>query len=409
MTERVSLPLPPKIRQLFIPARGEVMYRAAWGGRGSGKSYNFALMAGVWGASERLRILCTRDLQVSIKESFHAEVKNAIQSTPFLAPQYDIGVDFIRGRYTGTEFIFRGLRHNTGSIKSLAQVDLCIVEEAEDVSEASWVALEPTIRAEKSEIWVIWNPRIEGSPVDKRLRQTPPARSVVAEVNYWDNPKFPPNLEVQRQHAQRTMDPNVYAHIWEGAYLAISDAQVLRGKFCVEPFVPGAGWDGPYFGADWGFSQDPTALVKCWIYQRRLYVEFEAYGIGVEIDHLPRLFDTVAGVRQHVIRADSARPETISYMQRQGFKIQAAPKWSGSVEDGVAHLRGYDQIVIHPRCKHTLEEARLWSYKTDRLTGDVLPVLVDANNHAWDAVRYALAPLIRQRCNDQFGLKVPGL
>ena len=88
-------------------------------------------------------------------------------------------------------------------------------------------------------------------------------------------------------------------------------------------------------------------------------------------------------------------------MKRNGYpNIEAVDKWAGSVEDGISKLRSFERIVIHPDCRHTIEEARLWSYKTDRLTGDVLPVLVDAHNHCWDAIRYALQPIIKrvQQC-----------
>ena len=388
-----KLAVVPKLVDVFNIPRGEVRYRYAYGGRGSGKSFSFALMAAVMGYSEKLRILCTRELQVSIKESFHAELKNAIQAIPWLDVHYDVGVDYLRGA-NGTEFIFRGLRHNMSSIKSMAQIDVCIIEEAEDAPESSWIDLEPTIRAPKSEIWVIWNPRKDGSPVDKRFVKNTPPRAVGAEVNYSDNPWFPKVLEEQRQHAQQIMDYAQYAHIWLGKYWSMSNAQVLNGRYVVDDFIPGADWDGPYFGADWGFAQDPTTLVKLWIKNNVLYVEHEAYGVGVEIDHTCRLFSQVPGFDTHIIRADSARPETISFMCRQGLSVVPAKKGKGSVADGVAHLRGYEKIVIHERCINTLEEARLWSYKTDRLTGDVLPVLVDANNHAWDAARYALEPIM---------------
>jgi hypothetical protein len=156
-------------------------------------------------------------------------------------------------------------------------------------------------------------------------------------------------------------------------------------------------WTGPYHGADWGFSNDPTTLVRCWIHDRKLWIEYECYEIGVDIDKLATLFDTIPGARNYVIRGDSARPETVSYMQQHGYpQMESVEKWSGSVEDGIAHLRQYEQIIIHPRCTHALEEARLYSYRVDRLSGDVLPDVVDRHNHIWDAVRYALAPLIRQ-------------
>lgn len=138
---------------MFSHPRGSLRYRGAHGGRMSAKSASFAKMASVFGYAEPLRILCTRDIQDSIKESFHAELKNAIASEPWLAAAYDVGENYIRGK-NGTEFIFKGLRHNIGSIKSMAQIDICIIEEAEDVAEHSYIALEPTIRAPKSEIWL---------------------------------------------------------------------------------------------------------------------------------------------------------------------------------------------------------------------------------------------------------------
>jgi phage terminase large subunit len=119
--------------------------------------------------------------------------------------------------------------------------------------------------------------------------------------------------------------------------------------------------------------------------------------VGVDIDKTPALFDHVPGAREAVIRADSARPETISYMRRNGYpRIEPVTKWPGSVDDGVAALRGFEQIVIHPRCRNTEQEARLWSYKVDRLTGDVLPQLVDKHDHVWDAARYAIQPIVKQ-------------
>jgi phage terminase large subunit len=167
----------------------------------------------------------------------------------------------------------------------------------------------------------------------------------------------------------------------------------------VEYFEPDPDWDGPYFGADWGFAQDPTTLVKCWIGveggRQRLYVEKEVYRIGLELDQTKAAFEEVVGAGLHTIRADNARPETISYLRRQGLNIVGAPKGKGSVEDGIAFLRGFEQIIIHPDCPHTAEESRLCSYKTDRLTGDVLPVIVDAHNHCIDGLRYALEPVIK--------------
>ena len=388
--------IPPSLVPIFTPARGAVQYRAAYGGRGSGKSQTAALMAAVWGYAEPLRVLCTRELQVSIKDSFHREIKDAIERTSWLAAHYDVGVDYLRGR-NGTEFIFRGLRHNTSSIKSLAGIDLTIVEEAEDVPEDSWLALEATVfRQPKSELWAIWNPRVDGSPVDKRFRKSPPDKALIARINYDSNPFFPEGLEALRQREQRRLDPATYAHVWDGEYLENSDAQVFAGKYEIAEFEPGALWDGPYFGLDFGFAQDPTAAVECYIHGDRLYIRREAGRIGLELD------DTSAYVREamplmalHNVRADSARPESISYLQRHGLpNIKSVKKWSGSVEDGISFIKSFARVIIHPECRETAREFRLYSYKQDRLTGDIMPKLVDAHNHYIDALRYALEPMV---------------
>ena len=135
---QATVKIPPKLVPIFTTPRGSAQYRALYGGRGSAKSFTAALMAAIWGYAEPLRILCTREFQASIKESFHAELKAAIASQPWLEDHYDVGIDYLRGR-NGTEFIFRGLRHNVGSIKSLAKIDLTICEEAEDIPEATVV------------------------------------------------------------------------------------------------------------------------------------------------------------------------------------------------------------------------------------------------------------------------------
>lgn len=400
---QVDVRLPPKLVPVFAPPRGQLRYRGAHGGRGSAKSFSFAKMAAIYGFMEPLRILCTRDIQDSIKESFHAELKNAIASEPWLAAAYDVGIDYLRG-HNGTEFIFKGLRHNISSIKSTAQIDLCIVEEAEDVPQYSWDDLEPTIRAPKSEIWMVWNPKREGSPVDSLFRKDVPERSRIISLNWRDNPWFPEVLKEQRARAQRIMDPGKYAHIWEGAYLKNSDAQVMNGKWRVDDFEPSPDWDGPYFGADWGFSTDPTTLVKCWVSGEQLYIEREAYKVGCEITDTPALFDTVPGSRNYMIRADNARPETISHVGRTGFKIEACKKWPGSVEDGIAFMRSFATVVIHSRCENVAREFLDYSYKLDRLTGDVLPEIIDKHNHTIDAIRYALGPLIQR--NKPIGLSL---
>lgn len=401
MTE-ATISLPPKLVPIFSKPRGAVQYRGAFGGRGSGKSFNFAKMAAVWGYAEPLRVLCTREFQASIKESFHAELKAAIASEPWLEAHYDVGIDYLRG-VNGTEFIFRGLRHGVSSIKSLAKIDLTIVEEAEDVPEVSWLALEATVfRQPKSELWPIWNPRLDGSPVDLRFRKNVPDNAAVTEMNWNDNPFFPDGLETLRKREQERLDPNTYAHVWDGAYLENSDAQVFAGKYRIAEFEVQTDWNGPYQGGDFGFSQDPTAAVRCYEHEGSLYISHEAFKTGLELDYTaPFITGKIDRFADYVTRWDNSRPESISHLRRHGLpRSEAVRKWKGSVEDGISFLRSFKEIVIHSRCTELQKEFRLYSYKVDRLSGDVLPDIVDAHNHGIDALRYAVDPLIKSRVNE---------
>jgi len=206
--------IPKKLKEVFS---GNARYRVAKGGRGSGKSYNFALASAMRGAEEPMRILCCRELQKSIKDSVHAEVSRAISDCPELAEFYDIGESYIRGA-NGTEYLFRGLKHNISEIKSMSNIKICWVEEGEAVSEESWQLLIPTIRADNSEIWVTYNPRDEHSPTSLRFHHNPPDNAKIVDMNWSDNPFFPSVLEEERLQDKRR-NSIFYNHIWEGGFL----------------------------------------------------------------------------------------------------------------------------------------------------------------------------------------------
>ena len=396
----VQIELAPKLVELFSePAR----YYCAWGGRGSGKTRGFALMTAIkaYMAAESGKsgvILSAREYMNSLEESSMEEIKQAIRAVPWLDAYFDIGEKYIRTKNRRVSYVFAGLRHNLDSIKSKARILLAWVDEAESVSEVAWQKLLPTVREEGSEVFVSWNPELDGSPTDTRFRKTTPESWRGVEVNYNDNPWFPEVLDLERRSDYERLDPQTYAWVWDGAYRENSDAQVFSGKYKIGEFAPDEDkWHGPYNGLDFGFAQDPTAAVVCWVHDDRLWIEHEAGKVGLDIDDTARFVDQrIPGFGKSVIRADSARPESISYLKRHGMPFaEGVPKWTGSVEDGITHLRSYREIIVHPRCKEVLKEMRLYSYKVDRLTGDITTKLVDANNHYIDAIRYALNPMIQ--------------
>lgn len=412
--------LPPKLIPVFAPARGSVTYRGAHGGRGSAKSFSFAKMAAVWGVVEPLRFLCTREIQASIKDSFHAELKAAIASEPWLEAAYDVGVDYLRSKINGTEFLFKGLYRNLTSVKSTANIDVTIVEEAEDVSEDAWVALEATVlRKPKSELWPIWNPKIEGSPTDLRFRSVEAAndpRYRIVELNHHDNPWFPDGLKRLMETQRKTFDAGKFAWIWEGDYLKNDESKIFAGRWEEGLRQVNDSWHGPYHGVDWGFSQDPTAGVRCWISpdETEIYIDAEGGKVGLDLDDTAKfLKGRIPGIERHEVIADSARPEAISHLAKRVTQqgnvkadclpwIEGAVKGPGSVEDGLEHLKTY-RIIVHPACPEIQNEFKRYSYKVDRLTGEVLTTIVDKYNHYIDALRYALEKVMKAK-NTQVGM-----
>lgn len=378
---------------LYDAPIGSVRWRWTYGGRGGGKSVEIARALVILGAIDPMIILCAREFQNSIGDSVLALLEAEIYALG-LNHFYTVKNNEITGR-NGTRFTFKGLRNNIQSIKSMFGIKICWVEEAQTVSQDSWDILGPTVRANKSEVWVSFNPREATDPtyaLMKRHEADPPdGGTIIRQVNYPDNAFFPDVLRQEMEYCKR-IDFEAYEHIWLGLPRALSEAVIFSGKYRVEAFANDLceQADRIFYGADFGFSQDPSTLIRCFMIGRKLYIEYEAYGVGVELDDMPKFYDSVPGSRLWPIKGDNSRPETISYIRRQGFNIDAAAKWQGSVEDGITYLRGFEEIIIHERCKHMIDEARLYSYKTDRLTGEVLPIILDKFNHCWDAVRYSL-------------------
>lgn len=367
-------------------------YKVAYGGRGSGKSWTAARCLILFAMKSKIRVLCTRQLQTSIKDSVHKLLCDSIYDLE-LEPFFDITRDTIRC-HNGSEFIFKGLQNQTNEIKSIEGIDFCWVEEAQSVSEESWEILIPTIRKENSEIWVTFNPDREEDATYTRFVLNSPPDSIIQLINYNDNPWFPDVLRKEMEY-DKQVDYAKYEHIWLGKTVVNTDAQVYHDKFEQKEFVTPDNVT-LYYGADWGFANDPTAVIRCFIKEQCLYIDYESGGVGVEFEELPQLFNKIPEITKWDIRADSARPETISYMSRQGYKVKACPKWKGSVEDGIEYIRSFRKIYVHPRCRHTYEEFKFYSYKQDKNTGDILPVVLDKNNHYMDALRYALNPYIQK-------------
>lgn len=386
----VKIEVPPAYSFLWEPKR----YKIAYSGRGAAKSWSFARYLISVAYTRKTRILCVREYQSSIADSVLRLLADQIGMLGLL-PWFDIQATTIRCTLTGSEFVFKGIKLNPQGLKSLEGFEFAWVEEAENVSEDSWLTLIPTIRRDGSEILVSFNVHLATDPTYKRFVLNHNDNAIVRHTSWEDNPHFSAAMDMERRYMLAN-DPENYQWVWQGNPREISDAVIFRNRISFEPFETPEGARF-YHGCDWGFSADPTVMIRCFIEGETLFIDQEAYGHAIELDDLPTLFDTIPTSRIWPIFADGSRPETISYIRKQDFQIRDAPRWPGSIEDGIAHLKAFKRIVVHDRCKQTGQEFRTYSYKKEARTGTILPVIADKNNHCIDAIRYSLADFIKSR------------
>lgn len=391
----IDIPTPRWAVPLLAPKR----FKGAKGGRSGGKSHFFAeavVEALIY--NKDFQVVCIREVQKSIKFSVKKLIVSKIKALK-VAHLFDVQLTEIRRRGGEGLIIFQGMQdHTADSIKSLEGFDVAWIEEANKLSAKSLELLLPTIRKAGSEIWASWNPDQPSDPIDKLFREElEPDTFTLVHVNYYDNPFNSAEVYAEAER-NRKNNPDTFDHVWMGAYNKIAHSQVMRGKWREAQFERQTEWGPPLLGADWGFADDPTVLVECYVHNRRLMVFKESYRQQLELDDIATTWRQEVPVLsrgRYVVRADNSRPETISHVRKHDINVIPCEKWPGSVADGIEHLRSYDEIVIHSQCVKTLEEARLYRYKVDKRSGDILPEIVDKDNHCWDAIRYALGPLIK--------------
>ena len=365
-----------------------------YGGRGSGKSHDVAEYCLFRAYQSKIKVLCTRELQNSIADSVYSLLKNKITDM-HLDFFFTVYKDRIVGN-NGSEFIFKGIHNNVSEIKSMENISIAWLEESQSLSRESIDVIVPTIRAPGSILIFTFNPYKDNDPIYMEMKNAT-EDDLVIKANYSDNPWFPEELRMEMERDKKN-DYQKYLWVWEGECLGLSDAQIFRGKYVVENFETPKNADF-HFGADWGFANDPTTLVRSFIVGNDLYIDMCAGKVGCDLEDTPSLFNEVQGSSIYPIYADSARPETISFMRSKHYNVIAAEKWNGSVEDGIQYLRSFSCIHIHERCKAVAEEFDLYQYKVDRQTGEVLRIPVDKFNHYIDAIRYSLTVPMRSANN----------
>ena len=386
---------PGKLRPLFQPKRYKVMH----GGRGGGKSWAVARALLAMAGENKLRVLCAREVQKSIKESVHRLLKDQIEVLG-LSGDYDILETEIRGR-NGSSFVFSGLQsHTIDSIKSFEAVDVVWIEEAHAVSKKSWDTLIPTIRKPGSEIWMTLNPDMDTDETYVRFCATPSDDTWLCEINWRDNPWFPEVLERERCKAL-AYDTGDYDHIWEGKPRRVAEGAIYRHEIdalyadkrvCPVPYDPtmpvhtvwDLGWNdsmviimvqrGPQDVRILDHIEDSNRTLDWYVAQ----IEKRPYRWG--IDYLPH------DGRTKNFQTGKSTEQLLREMGRRNIRVIGAQP----VEEGIKAAR-----MVFPRCFFdTHKTVRLVEclkrYRRDinTRTGEANTPLHDEYSHSADAFRY---------------------
>jgi phage terminase large subunit len=414
----IEVRFPPKLEFLFQSHR----YKVAHGGRGSGKSWGFARALLIQGAQTKLRILCTREVQKSIKDSVHKLLSDQIQNLG-LGGFYTVLQTEIRGA-NGTEFIFAGLSDQTAeSIKSYEGVDRCWVEEGQAVSKRSWDILIPTIRKDGSEIWVSFNPELDTDETWKRFVVSPPPGAFVAQVNYTDNPWFGGVLEQERLHSQAT-DPKEYQNIWEGKPRAAVAGAIYadeiiaiqeQGRICPVPYDPKLKvfpvWDLGWNDAmSIGLFQRHLSQLRCIKYLEGSHKTLDDW--SAELKDLKMNWGTLFLPHDGDHGDFKTGLSAAQILRNLGWDVTVIPQ--APVEHGIKLARSVLRQTYFDRdgTPRLVECLKRYKRAIPTTTGEPAKPVHDEYSHGADMFRYA-AHVVEQMTNDDWGkplnYKVPNI
>lgn len=386
----LQVKLPPKLVDLpFYKER----YIVLPGGRDSAKSHSIASTLVVRGYQESLLILCTRQIQNTIKDSVHTLLKNKIEYLG-LSKAFHITDNEIRGKYNNTKFIFKGLKHNVEEIKSLEGVNICWVSEARTISNDSWEILIPTIRAEGSQFYIDLNPDQEDDPTYERFvkAQRPDIRCI--HMTYKDNPFLTETSKKEIEYLKNTNE-ELYNWIYGGQCRETTEAKILTNIVVHDfDYIPGKVLHN---GLDFGYI-DANSLMQDFICDNELYIYRELYQNNLNPDELRDVLVNTDWIIGQDVFADSSRPEIISLLNNtRKFRIFPVKKSIGSQRDGkrykwacAMYLKQFKKIHIHAtNCPNAAREFKRWSWETTK-EGKILEYPADGDDHSVDGVIYSL-------------------
>lgn len=394
----MSAEFPIALEPLFRPGR----YKFVKGGRGSGKSWGIARALLIQGSTAVHRILCTREVQKSIKQSVHQLLTDQINELG-LGSFYEVLENEIRGR-NGTRFYFAGLSDLTAdSIKSFEGCTRVWNEEGQTTTKRSWSILTPTIRADGSEIWTSYNPELESDETHQRAVVRPFPDTVVIEMNWRDNPWFPEILEKERLHAKESMTTAEYEHVWEGKCrpavegAIYADQMALAGSRICE--VPHDGQIKTHAIWDLGFNdsmaiilaQRVSSEIRVISYiegSQRTLADYSAELKSLRLDGQPINWGQCWLPHDGFAKRHQTGKSDSTVLTGLGWEVRRVPQTD--VEGGIKRAREvFPRIYFNKtRAERLIECLKRYRRHVSNATGEPGKPVHDEYSHGADAFRY---------------------
>src|SRR5215217_4223921 len=383
-----------KAPEILIPSEYARLFDTDWreaaiyGGRGSLKSHTVARILLIRAMQKKGLCGCFREYQNSIGDSSHALLKGLIEE--YNLPHFKVTNDSIINVKTGYSFIFKGLRNNIQSVKSIEGMTEAWVEEAQTISEVSLDVLTPTVRLPGSQIFYTYNRLKDKDPIHNRLVVEGRPNTIIINVNYDIAIKYGWLSDVLYNEMVNDRDnrPEIYKHKWLGMPSNLK-GQIYKNFKSIEKIPKDAKYMGP--GLDFGYTNDPTALIEVWKWNNAYILNESLYSRGMRNKEIGQHIIARKHYINQLVVGDSSEPKSIDDIKDEGVKIIGATKGKDSVNNGIQLLQGLE--VYYTASSHNIEEEVLnYVWRVDK-EDKSLNIPIDAYNHALDAARYKISDI----------------
>ena len=377
-----------QIAEIQIPIEYKRLFDIDWreaavyGGRFSLKSHTVARYLLIRARMEKTRIACFREFQSSIADSSHQLLADLIKK--YGLNDFIVTDKAIINRVTGSDFIFKGLWHNEQSIKSLEGIDIAWVEEAQTVTKESLEILTPTIRKPGSQIIYTYNRLLEDDPVHQRLVLEGRPNTLIININYDIAIKYGwmPEVIMLEMEDDRQKRPNLFKHKWLGEPNSM-ERKVYKDWAIIDEIPHEARLERR--GLDFGYTNDPTAIVDIYYYNGGYIFDEVCYKKGMSNKQIA---DTIKVLSDILCIADSAEPKSIDEIKLYDINIQPAVKGSGSINQGIQFIQN-QKVSVTKRSVNLIKEYRNYLWSVDR-DDRIINVPEGGLDHCLDALRYAM-------------------